>query len=263
MNKPFNWKIFWILLAAATFGLFAIVPYSLALQANTLSQANLPMPLPLLVTIQVAAQVPLFGLLIAIGLLLANHIGLGLPLLESRLRGESIGPRLRQILPISVVLGIVSALLVIALDVYVFQPSLKAQLGALASGLTSPAAKPAAWQGFLASFYGGINEELLLRLFAMSLLAWIGHFVSKTADGKPTLGVLWTANILAAILFGLGHLPATAQLLPITPLVVVRAVVLNGLIGIVTGYLYFTRGLESAILSHFSADIILHVLFAI
>ncbi len=44
----------------------------------------------------------------------------------------------------------------------------------------------------------------------MSLLAWLGKFISHTADGKPTTGVWWTANILAAILFGLGHLPATA-----------------------------------------------------
>jgi membrane protease YdiL (CAAX protease family) len=97
----------------------------------------------------------------------------------------------------------------------------------------------------------------------MTLLAWLGHFVSKTADGRPTVAVLWIANILAAVLFGLGHLPATAALLPITPLVVLRAIVLNGLGGVIFGWLYFTRGLESAMLSHFSADLILHVLFAL
>lgn len=31
MNKPFNWKIFWILSEACAFGLVAVVPYSLAL----------------------------------------------------------------------------------------------------------------------------------------------------------------------------------------------------------------------------------------
>jgi ABC-type antimicrobial peptide transport system permease subunit len=46
-------------------------------------------------------------------------------------------------------------------------------------------------------------------------------------------------------------------------LVILRAVVLNGVIGIACGYLYFTRGLESAVLSHFSADMVLHVLFAL
>ena len=119
------------------------------------------------------------------------------------------------------------------------------------------------WQGFLASFYGGINEEVLLRLFLMTLLAWLGKFVSHTADGRPTAGVLWVANILAAVMFGLGHLPATAAVMTITPLVVLRAIVLNGLLGIGFGYFYTKYGLESAILSHFSADIILHVVFSI
>ena len=263
MTKPFNWKIFWILTAAAAFGLVAILPYALALQANALNLQPPPIPLPLLLTLQIAPQVVLFAIAVAIGLFFANRIGLGLPILEARLRGEPVGDRIRSILPISVVLGILGSVLIIALDVYVFQPALKAQLGAAAAGLTGRAATPAPWKGFLASFYGGFDEEILLRLLVMSFLAWLGHFISKTPDGKPTVAVLWIANILAAILFGLGHLPTTALLVPLTSLVVLRAIVLNGLVGIACGYLYFTRGLESAILSHFSADLVLHVLFAI
>jgi membrane protease YdiL (CAAX protease family) len=97
----------------------------------------------------------------------------------------------------------------------------------------------------------------------MTLLAWLGKFVNKTPEGQPTSLVFWIANILAAVLFGLGHLPATATLLPLTPLVVLRAVVLNGLLGVAFGYLYVTRGLESAMISHFSADIVLHVIMAL
>ena len=263
VKKPFNWKIFWILAAAAAFGLVAIIPYSLALQAGSPALQHLPMPLPFLLAIQIGQQILMFALLIGLGLLLANRTGLGLPILEARLRGEPVADRLRSILPISVVLGVLASLLIIALDVYVFQPALKAELAGAASALTTGAAKPAAWKGFLASFYGGIDEELLLRLFVMSLFAWLGQFISKTADGRPTIGVLWTANLLAAVLFGLGHLPATAALIPLTPLVILRAIVLNGLAGVAFGYLYFTRGLESAMISHFSADLVLHVLFAL
>jgi membrane protease YdiL (CAAX protease family) len=263
MNKPFNWKIFFILLAAATFGLIALIPYSFALQANVLKTAKLPIPLPLLATIQIAEQVIMFAIAIALGLFFANRAGLGLPILEARLKGEAVGAKIRAILPISVILGVLGSVIIIALDVYVFQPALKAQLAGAASALVGRAATPAAWKGFLASFYGGLDEEILLRLLVMSFLAWLGHFASKTADGKPTVAVMWVANIIAAILFGLGHLPATAALVPLTPLVVLRAIVLNGFIGIACGYLYFTRGLESAMISHFSADIVLHVLFAL
>ena len=264
MDKPFNWRIFWILVAAAAVGLVAIIPYSFASQGGPPPQAALPMPLPLLVTIQIAAQVLLFGVAIWVGLSFANQIGLGLPILESALRRESVRDRVNLIVPISIALGVLGALLVVVLDLYVFHPALMSELGGAAAPLTvRSASTPTWWQGLLASFYGAFDEELLLRLCVMSFLAWLGRFVSKTAEGKPTLAVFWTANVLAAILFGLGHLPATSALVPLTALVIVRAVVLNGVIGIAAGYLYFTRGLESAVLSHFSADIILHVLFAI
>jgi membrane protease YdiL (CAAX protease family) len=75
--------------------------------------------------------------------------------------------------------------------------------------------------------------------------------------------VLWIANILAAIVFGLGHLPAASLILPLTTLVVIRIILLNSIGGIIFGWLYQTRGLESAMLTHFSTDIVLHVIFAI
>jgi hypothetical protein len=43
---------------------------------------------------------------------------------------------------------------------------------------------------------------------------------------------------------------ATAALVPITSVIVVRALVLNGIVGIVTGWLFWERGLESAIIAH-------------
>jgi len=263
MKTFINWKVFFILLAAFAFGLFAITPYSLALQQNTLANLQLPMPLAVLIPIQLISQTLLFGIFIALGLFFANRIGLGLPILEAKLQGESVANKIRAILPISIISGIVASLLIIGLEVAVFQPALLQQLGDKANTLNLETSQPAAWKGFLASFYGGINEEILLRLIVMSFLAWLGKFISKTSDGKPTKAVFWGANILAAVLFGLGHLPATALLIPLTPLIILRAIVLNGFVGIVCGWLYQTRGLESAMISHFSADIVLHVLLAL
>ena len=42
-------------------------------------------------------------------------------------------------------------------------------------------------------------------------------------------------------------------------LMIARAIILNGLAGLAFGYLYWTRGLESAMLAHFSEDMILIV----
>lgn len=98
----------------------------------------------------------------------------------------------------------------------------------------------------------------------MSLLAWLGSFIVKPVDGKANVTVLWIANILAAIMFGVGHLPTAAAIFPVmSTLVVIRIILLNSLGGIIFGWLYQTRGLESAMIAHFSTDIVLHVLFAI
>jgi membrane protease YdiL (CAAX protease family) len=65
---------------------------------------------------------------------------------------------------------------------------------------------------------------------------------------------------VAAIIFGLGHLPSTARITALTGIVVVRAIALNGVGGIIFGWLYWKKGLESAMIAHFSADIVLHII---
>lgn len=42
--KSINWKIFFILLAAFIFGIMAVLPYTLALEADALAKIKLPMP---------------------------------------------------------------------------------------------------------------------------------------------------------------------------------------------------------------------------
>jgi len=262
MKTVINWRTFFILWIASILATIAVLPYVLELQSDTLQQLELPIPIPTLIALQIIQSGLLFAIAIFLGMLLAKRIGLGTPILDSVTRGESAFDRVRAILPISIALGILASLIIIGLDLYVFQPALVQELGEKANVLNQ-AAQPAAWKGFLASFYGGIAEEILLRLFVMSLLAWLGSFISKTEDGKPTTTIFWIANILAAVLFGIGHLPAVSSLLPLTTLVIIRVVALNAIGGILFGWLYQKHGLESAMIAHFSADIVLHVLFAL
>ena len=263
MKTIINWKVFFILWTAGILSVIAILPYVLSLQSNVLQNLELPIPLPLVITLQVVQSAILFAIAIFGGLFFAGRVGLGMPILDSLTRGESVADKVRTILPLSILLGVFSTLVLLGLEFFYFQPAMMKELGETATALNLQTSQPAAWKGLLASFYGGIAEEILLRLFVMSLLVWLGHFLRKTADGKPTGGVFWAANILAAVLFGLGHLPATALLVPMTPLIIFRAILLNGLIGVACGWLYWKRGLESAMITHFSADLILHVLLAL
>jgi len=260
MKSLINWKVFFILWVAAILSTTAVLPYAFELQAELIAQ--IPISLPALIALQMVQSGFLFAISIFFGLLLMKRIGLATPMLDSVTKYASVSDRLRAVLPISVAVGVMASLLIIALNMYVFQPALIQELGDKANALT-PTAQPAAWKGFLASFYGGIAEEILLRLFVMSLLAWLGSFINKTSEGKPTTFVFWIANILAAILFGLGHLPTASALVPLTTLVVICIVLLNAVAGIIFGWLYQTRGLESAMIAHFSADIVLHVLLAL
>ncbi len=262
MKTLINWKVFFVLWIASILAVIAILPYSLAMQSNTLQSTKLP-PLPVLIVATALQNAVIFAIVIVGGMFFAKRVGLGTPILDAATRGESVADRAQAILPLSVILGVIGTLVILALEFFYFQPALLKELGNSAAVLNLRTSQPAAWKGFLASFYGGIVEEILLRLFVMSFFAWLGHFVSRTADGKPTVAVVWTANVLAAVLFGLGHLPAITTLVPITPLVIAREVVLNGLLGIVFGWLYWKHGLEAAMISHFSADLVLHVLLAL
>jgi len=263
MKTLINWKVFFILWVAAILAAVAVLPYVLELQSSTLSSLNLPIPLPVLIALQMAQTAILFAILIFAGMFFASRVGLGTPLLDSATRGEPIADKVRALLPLSIILGLIGTLIILGLEIFFFQPAMLKELGDTANTLNLQTSQPAAWKGFLASFYGGITEEILLRLFVMSFFVWLGRFISKTVEGTPTVAVIWIANILAAVLFGLGHLPTTALLVPLTPIVIARAIVLNGLLGIVFGWLYWKRGLEAAMISHFSADIVLHVLLAL
>jgi hypothetical protein len=114
-----------------------------------------------------------------------------------------------------------------------------------------------AWRGALAVFYGGIVEEVLCRLLPVSALVWLLARCNRRVV-RPWMFVL--AIALAALLFGAGHLPAAhaAGLLG-TPLLVARIVLLNAVVGAVTGGLFWKYGLEHAMLAHFCADLVLHV----
>ena len=263
MKNIINWKVFFILWVATVLSVIAVLPYTLDLQSATLASTDLPIPLPVLLAIQTVQNAILFAIMTFVGMLLAKRIGLGTPILDAATQGESTSDKWRTILPISIVLGVIASLLIVGLDVFVFNPALLAELGDNVEALAETRIQPAAWKGFLASFYGGIAEEVQLRLLAMSLIAWLGSFINKTAEGKPTALIFWIANILAAVLFGVGHLPAMANVIPLSPLVITRTILLNGALGVIFGWLYWKRGLESAMVAHFSTDIVLHVLFAL
>ena len=152
---------------------------------------------------------------------------------------------LRQIFLPGVIFGTLVGLIIFSLDKTVFQNS-------LLSGVHPPL-----WAGALASIYGGINEEVLLRLFLFTFVYFIcSKFWGITA--KNRLCILWIITVIVAIIFGLGHLPAALKLITASPFEIFRILLLNGIPGIVFGWLYWSKGIWTAMLAHFVTDLMIH-----
>lgn len=100
--------------------------------------------------------------------------------------------------------------------------------------------------------YGAVIEEVMLRLFMMSLIA----FILKKLTRKEGAGILIAANIVSALLFAAGHLPATIMMIGTTPLIIFRCFLLNGGLGLLFGWLYRKYGLRYAMIAHGGCHII-------
>lgn len=244
-------RVFFTLLLAAAVGTAAVLPYALSLAG--VDPSTLTVPYPVVVIVSIAQTTLLAAVAILVGMGLGHKVGLGTPLLSALLwRREGAGRRLLRAAYLAVPTGVAAALLVLLLEGTAFRA-----VGQQLSEAIGPQG-PTSGSGLLASFYGGIVEELLLRFGVMTLCAWLLTRVTRTAQLVPWQ--FWTANGLAAVLFGLGHLPTTAAIVPLTGVIVLRAVVLNGVPGVSFGWLYGKYGLLAAMIAHFSADIVLHFL---
>jgi len=110
---------------------------------------------------------------------------------------------------------------------------------------------------------GGIIEEVMMRLFFMSLIVLIiSKIFCKNKKEIPT-SIFVVANVIAALLFAASHLPSTATMTDLTFVIVIRCFLLNGCIGLSFGYLYRKYGIGYAMISHGFIHLISDILMLI
>jgi membrane protease YdiL (CAAX protease family) len=240
-----NGKVFLVLLVASVAASLLVIPFVLALSPELPSVFT-----PAILVAAVVQSLIVFSVAIFVGLYLAKRVGFGVPILEGVLEGKNEVGYLRSILGLSIGMGVLATLLIVLFSLMFFDISVTL----LRVEMSIPP-----WKAFLACFYGGIAEEVLCRLFLMTLMVWISTFFGRTRDGRPTVSGIQLAIILSSLVFGLGHLPITGDLVPLSPMVIGRALLLSGAAGGVFGWLYWKHGLESAMISHFTCDVALHV----
>ena len=244
---PLNKKLFILIWLGGTLSTLAVLPYAFSLQQDVLQ--SVPFSLPVLALLSLLQSTVLLAIATFLGLFFAKKVGFKFTVLEQVLSGKSNAIEWKDFLRLPIVLGIVTAVVIFFGD-WLFK---------LAGVVIDDkyVTEIPIWQRFLAAFYGGIGEEILLRLFLVSMLVWIFGKITRSEAPLSQSGLVWSAIAIAAIIFGLGHLPATSAVIELTPLVIARAIVLNGIAGLVLGWLYWKRGLESAIIAHFTADLMI------
>ena len=105
--------------------------------------------------------------------------------------------------------------------------------------------------------YGGITEELLLRWGVMAVLAFVLWTVTGRRGAEPSAGIAWAAIAIAAVLFGVLHLPMAATIYgALTPAVVAFIVGANAVGGVAFGWLFWRYSLEAAMVAHAFAHVV-------
>ena len=258
-DDPAVVKTWLIVSEAAALSAVAVLPYALSLTNVSIDEMNAQLraagkkpidPRNMVLLSALQAQV-MFGVLTGLGLRAARSLELGLPHLEAAFKGRRSRFKSSDV-AVCVGLGAGFGAGIMVLDRTLFAKVRKALAKA---GMR----EPAPWKGLLASFYGGIAEEVLMRLALQSFVAVGLRRLQGKRRGPVAAGTMWSAIGLSSLLFGVGHLPAAARITRLDLPLVVRTIVLNGLIGTIFGYLYWKRGLEASMIAHGSADLVLHV----
>lgn len=237
--------LFWAL--ASALGTLAVLPYLFA--SRPALAARIQMPLPAFAAAQALQAAVLIFILALLGLSGRARTGLDSHLVRTWLGGGGFSPDFSKRCAICVGLGLAAGLVIMAAarGFDFFMPAPHAAL-----------TEVALWKRLVASIYGGVTEECLLRLFVMSGVIWLSLKIARWQARSAPAWIYGLGIVIAAVLFGAGHLPMAAAIWPLTPLVVGKILCLNGIGGVLFGWLYWRWSFEYAVIAHFCADLMLH-----
>jgi membrane protease YdiL (CAAX protease family) len=183
-------------------------------------------------------------LFVRLGLAGGARVDLGWPPLDGWLERDT--RRASRAVMLATITGVVAALLIPVL----------ARLMPMSSGSLN-IIPPSPAVVLMASIGAGLNEEVLSRVAAMGIAAWVIYQVVRDRVSKSV--VVWSANLTAALMFGVMHLPAAASIGPLTLPLAASVVILNAVVGMLFGWLYWRKGIIAAMICHAVLDIVMKV----
>lgn len=240
-DPPVNRNVFALLLSTSILHLVFAMTFLLVHRANNLGEIPFHFMADVFPVISFLAQVAILGFSVYAGLYLGRSTGLGAPLLEGWAEGEPVRKRAVAALRISVPIGLAVAAAKYLLDLLVFSLFVPATLSQ--------------WRGvpFLVlvhiPFQQGIGDEIVSRLFWMTGLVWLTWKIRGSGDTQLRDSTYWAGIVLA------GLIPLPGLILSGTlGLGILQYTVLILAGAIPFGWLYWKKGIESALVAHFTSS---------
>jgi len=248
-QKKMYWYRVIIIFAFGVFGVLSFLPVIPKLVA--LSGQELPFPISVVQLISVLQSSLYLVLMVLLGAWLSPKVNLGAPLIDAFIQRSWSSINLRHMVVTAILAGFGGGVLMIAFHL-LFLPLLPPEFIEVGKQWTLP---------FVTRIlYGGITEEILVRWGVMTFFVWGGYRMFQRNTEKVHSRYYVIGLILSAVLFGVLHLPIAFQLSPaVTVPLVIYIIIGNSIGGVIAGFLYWKRGLESAVVAH----MVFHVVFVV
>src|SRR5215204_1057432 len=243
----FNTRLFIILWLAGLAGVLSFLLVDLDALIAILpipAGTEIPTSIPTLKLLSLIQPAVILAVAVLVGVVLASKVGLSSPVAESAASGGNpVSAFKPQIIPgiVGGLAGGVALVLIAAILKPFLSPEMLARIGEYGKVLPLPTRL----------LYGGIIEELLLRWGLMTLLVWAAWRLFQKGQDRPKPAFFVGAILISSVVFAIGHLPLAFMLFPEPTLALTLFVIVgNSAFGLIAGYLYWKKGLESAIIAH-------------
>jgi membrane protease YdiL (CAAX protease family) len=203
----------------------------------------LPGPLWLIVLASCLQSGVLLGLCVWAGVALTPAVGLRAPLFEAAAARRPLRPDLWSHIRPGIYAGVPAGIVL-----HLVTRLAPTQIARLAERFEPPI--------LVRLLYGGLTEEVLLRWGMMTVLTWLlWRFFQRGGEVHPAH--VWIAIVASSLIFGLGHLPVAHLLLgTLTPSTLAWVIGANSWFGLIFGWLFWRRGLESAMVAHATTHLV-------
>jgi hypothetical protein len=146
-------------------------------------------------------------------------------------------------------LGLIVGLLLLGVIRLAIEPVVPAAGARIAAASALPI-----WRRLVIIYVAAVGEEVVFRLLLLSVITGLTMRLFRRAASAPSRGVVSVANGLSAFAFAAVHLPAWNAAGPMSLGLAFMVLTLNGVAGVVFGYVFVRRGIVAAMWAHAGAD---------